>query len=83
MQAPDDSRPLAAAADAPAEQPAAPDPASLPGARRRPACRRGATTMEYLVMLSFILLLVIVGVQSFGAHLSNLFKTSADATSQH
>src|SRR5260370_253762 len=58
--------------EAPAEQ--VPPPGSPPPSRRRG--RRGVTTMEYLVMLSFILLVVIVGVQTFGSHVAGLFKTS-------
>ena len=44
--------------------------------------RRAATTMEYLVMLSFILLVVIVGIQSFGSSVANLFKVDVNATTQ-
>jgi Flp pilus assembly pilin Flp len=50
-------------------------------ARRRK--RRGATSMEYLVMLSFILLVVIIGIQSFGTSVAALFKVDVNATSQH
>ena len=50
------------------------------GAPARPAPR---TSMEYLVMLSFILLVVIIGVQSFGGSVAALFKVDVNATSQN
>ena len=42
--------------------------------------RRGVTTMEYLVMLSFILLAVILTVQGIGSMTGNLLGKSAEAT---
>ena len=49
---------------------------------RRRKRRRGATSMEYCVMASFILLVVIAAVQSFGVHVGALFTSNAAATSQ-
>lgn len=43
--------------------------------------RRGATSMEYVVMASFILMVVIGAVQYFGYSVGNLFTYDAAATS--
>jgi Flp pilus assembly pilin Flp len=42
--------------------------------------RRGATAMEYLVVASFILMVLIVTIQTLGVNVSNLFKKDANAT---
>jgi Flp pilus assembly pilin Flp len=44
--------------------------------------RPGTTSMEYLVMLSFIFLAIILAVQGIGAVTGGLFKSSADATAK-
>ena len=41
-----------------------------------------ATSMEYCVMASFILLVVIASVQAFGFKVSSLFTANAAATSK-
>ena len=46
----------------------------------RPPRRRAATAMEYLVAATFILVVLILGVQHFGSITSKLFGKSADAT---
>jgi Flp pilus assembly pilin Flp len=61
----------AVAADVP-EQPPTPPP---PRARRK-----GVTAMEYLVVISFILTVVILTVQHLGGVTQGLFKNSGDAT---
>ncbi len=43
--------------------------------------RRGATSMEYCVMASFILLVLIASVQAFGFKVGGLFTSNAAATS--
>lgn len=48
-------------------------------AARQP--RRGVTAMEYLVMLSFLLLAIILAVQHIGSVTKGLFQNSAEATS--
>lgn len=53
--------------------------------RRGPVRRKGrraATSMEYVVMASFILLVVIAAIQSFGFSVSKLFTSDAAATSK-
>lgn len=50
-------------------------PASL-----KPRKRQAVTAMEYLVMISFILVVVILTVQHLGSVASGLFGTSAKAT---
>jgi Flp pilus assembly pilin Flp len=42
--------------------------------------RRGVTAMEYLVCLTFIIVVVIVAVQSLGVKTGKLFSNSANAT---
>ena len=44
--------------------------------------RKGATALEYLVMLSFILLAVIITVQKLGQTAGGLMQNSADATAK-
>jgi Flp pilus assembly pilin Flp len=44
--------------------------------------RRGATSMEYCVMASFILLVVIAAVQALGFTVGGLFTSNAAATSK-
>jgi Flp pilus assembly pilin Flp len=61
---------------------AAPAP---PEARRGPAGRKGrraATTMEYAAVISFILLVCIALIQSFGLSVRNIFTHDAQATSK-
>jgi hypothetical protein len=50
---------------------------SLPGRRRR-KCRRGATAMEYLVCLSFIIGVLILAVQHVGNITKSIAKNDAD-----
>ena len=62
-------------------------PAEQPSATRRPTParrrgRRGATSIEYAVMISFILLVVIAGIQTFGISVSKLFTADAAATAK-
>ena len=59
------------------ETPATADPAGRPARR----ARRGATAMEYLVVISFILVVLIASVQHLGTLTRNLFQHDADATS--
>jgi Flp pilus assembly pilin Flp len=47
-----------------------------------PPARRGVTSMEYLVMLSFIFLAIILAVQGIGLVTSGLFQNSAAATAK-
>jgi len=65
----DSQVPAVAEGDAPLE----------PSRRKR---RRGATSMEYCVMASFILLVVIASVQAFGFSVGGLFTANAAATSK-
>jgi Flp pilus assembly pilin Flp len=44
--------------------------------------RRGATSMEYCVMVSFILLVLIASVQALGFTVGSLFTSNAAATSK-
>ena len=44
--------------------------------------RRGATMLEYLVMLSFVLLAVIITVQKLGQVTGGMMQNSADATNK-
>lgn len=44
--------------------------------------RRGATAMEYLVVISFILVVLIIAVQSLGGVTKGLLSNSASATSK-
>ena len=50
--------------------------------RSRRKRRRGATSMEYCVMASFILLVVIATVQALGFKVGALFTSNAAATSK-
>jgi Flp pilus assembly pilin Flp len=43
-------------------------------------CRRGATAMEYLVCASFILVVLIAGVQHLASVTQSLFQKDANAT---
>lgn len=43
--------------------------------------RRGATAMEYLVVISFILVVLIASVQTIGGTTKGLFNKSVTATS--
>lgn len=45
-----------------------------------PRQRRGTTSMEYLVMLSFIFLAIIMAVQGIGVVTGGLLQNSANAT---
>jgi Flp pilus assembly pilin Flp len=65
----------------PLEEPAAGSSgeAEQPSGPRRG--RGGTTTMEYLVMLSFILIVIIATIQSFGISVANLFQGDATAVS--
>jgi Flp pilus assembly pilin Flp len=45
--------------------------------------RRGATAMEYVVMLSFILMLLIAAVQQLGSVTQGLFNSAVTATSDN
>ena len=58
-----------------AEGSAAPSPPARRG-------RRAATSMEYVVMASFILMVVIGAVQYFGFSVGNLFTANAAATTR-
>jgi Flp pilus assembly pilin Flp len=53
-----------------------------PRERPRLKKRRGATSMEYCVMASFILLVLIASVQAFGFKVGSLFTSNAAATSK-
>ena len=44
--------------------------------------RRAATSMEYCVMASFILMVLIASVQAFGFSVGSLFASNAAATSK-
>jgi Flp pilus assembly pilin Flp len=46
-----------------------------------PPRRRGATAMEYLVVATFILVVLIAGVQHLGSLTAKLTQHDADATS--
>lgn len=59
-----------------------PEAAAGKGSRVRRKRRRGATSMEYVVMASFILMVVIGAVQYFGYSVGNLFTYDAAATSK-
>jgi len=61
--------------------PIAADPADGRGATRRRG-RRAATTMEYAVVISFVLLVCIALIQSFGISVGKIFTGDAAATSQ-
>jgi Flp pilus assembly pilin Flp len=50
-----------------------------PPSRKR---RRGATSMEYCVMASFILLVLIASVHALGIKVGGLFTSNAAATSK-
>jgi Flp pilus assembly pilin Flp len=45
----------------------------------RPKKRRGATMMEYLVCLSFIIAVLVIAIQHFGGVSGNLFTKDAQA----
>jgi Flp pilus assembly pilin Flp len=53
-----------------------------PQGQSRRKRRRGATSMEYCVMASFILLVLIASVQAFGFKVGSLFTSNAAATSK-
>jgi Flp pilus assembly pilin Flp len=64
----------------PGKEPAGGEPAGAapsPAPRQR---RRGVTAMEYLVVASFILMVLIATIQLLGSHVGNLFKKDANAT---
>jgi Flp pilus assembly pilin Flp len=54
----------------------------MPQGRSPRKKRRGATSMEYCVMASFILLVVIAAVQAFGFTVGGIFTSNAAATSK-
>jgi len=56
-------------------------PPAGPRTRRRKG-RRGATTMEYAVMISFVLLVCIAVIQGFGINVGKIFTGDAAATSK-
>jgi Flp pilus assembly pilin Flp len=56
-------------------------PAAAPAGAPARRARRAATAMEYLVVASFILVVLIAGVQHLGSMTRNLFQHDADATS--
>lgn len=56
-----------------------PEPGSEAKTRSR-SRRRGVTALEYLVCLSFILVVLIVAVQHIGAITGGMFSNSANAT---
>jgi Flp pilus assembly pilin Flp len=58
-----------------------PDGKVAPRPRRRNA-RRGATAMEYLFVISLILVVAISGIGYFGQAVKNTTKNSADAINQ-
>jgi len=53
---------------------------SVPRPRKQ---RRGTTAMEYLVMASFVLVVLIIGAQQVGLVTGKLMKGNADATDFH
>jgi Flp pilus assembly pilin Flp len=53
-----------------------------PQERSRRKKRRGATSMEYCVMISFILLVLIATIQALGFTVGSLFTSNAAATSK-
>jgi Flp pilus assembly pilin Flp len=53
-----------------------------PQGQSRRKRRRGATSMEYCVMASFILLVLIASIQAFGIKVGGLFTSNAAATSK-
>jgi Flp pilus assembly pilin Flp len=55
---------------------AQPTPTNANGKERR----RGTTAMEYLVCLTFIIVVVIIAVQSLGIETGKLFTKNANAT---
>ena len=58
------------------------DDAQPPPAGETLRRRRGATSMEYVVMASFILMVLIGAVQYFGYSVGNLYTADAAATSK-
>jgi len=66
----------------PAPAPDAEPPVKDSQAPDQPRKRRGVTSMEYLVMISFILLALILAAQGVGVMTSGLFRNSADATAK-
>lgn len=44
--------------------------------------RRGATALEYLVMITFILVAMILAIQHFGTTVKGIFTSNANATSK-
>jgi Flp pilus assembly pilin Flp len=54
----------------------------VPQGQSRRKGRRGATSMEYCVMASFILLVLIASVQALGFKVGGLFTANAAATSK-
>ena len=59
-----------------------PAPGSHETTRKRRKRRRGVTALEYLVMLSFVLLAVIITVQKLGQFTGSSLNNSADATAK-
>lgn len=68
-------------ADRPADGRGAPASPPSPSRRRR-GRRRAATTMEYAVVISFVLLVCIALIQSFGVSVGKIFTGDAAATSK-
>jgi len=58
------------------------DEGNVPAAQARRKKRRGATSMEYCVLASFILMVVIAAVQALGFKVGSLFTSNAAATSK-
>jgi hypothetical protein len=52
---------------------------SLSPMAESPRRRRGATTMEYLVMLSFLFVVAIIGINSFGEATKKLTQEASDS----
>lgn len=53
-----------------------------PAATRKRRQRRGATALEYLVMITFILVVVILAVQHLGQVAGGILSNNAKATSK-
>ena len=56
-------------------------PAAAPAVTRARCTRRAVTAMEYLVVISFILVVLIAGVQHLATMTRNVMQNDADATS--
>jgi hypothetical protein len=63
----------------PAGEPEAPGAAAQ---GRSPRKRRGVTALEYLVALSFIIVMAIVAIQHIGAITGGLLQNSANTTTK-